>query len=97
MAYSRYKRAPTIGFNYQYGTSNTHVVIKNAIANKTVSFKTIVLNESQRLDHLAAIYYGDAKYWWILAAASNIGWALQLPPGTIINIPEFSEISKYIG
>jgi len=25
--------------------------------------------------------------WWIIAALSNIGWNLQVPPGTKITLP----------
>ena len=46
----------------------------------------IVATGADRLDTLAGTIYGDARYWWVLAAASDIGWCLQIPPGTLINI-----------
>lgn len=46
-----------------------------------------ILKENQRLDHLAHEYFGDSTKWWILAATSNIGWGLQVPAGTVINVP----------
>jgi hypothetical protein len=46
------------------------------------------MNSTQRLDTLAGKYYGSSQYWWIIAAASGIGWGLQVPPGTLIRIPE---------
>ena len=36
---------------------------------------------------MAANVYGDSSLWWIIAAASNIGWGLQVPPGTVLKIP----------
>lgn len=51
-----------------------------------------ILTENQRLDHLAYEYFGDSTKWWILAATSDIGWGMQVPPGTVIRIP--TDISK---
>lgn len=52
----------------------------------------ILIQESQRLDHLAFEYFQNSDWWWVLAATSNIGWGLQVPPGTIIKVP--TDISK---
>ena len=41
-----------------------------------------------RFDTLAQQYYDDSSLWWIIAAASGIGWSLQLPPGTFLTIPK---------
>lgn len=97
MAFSRYQRTDILGYNFQYGTSTTHTVIRNAVKNGRVSFKTIVLHEAERLDHLAFRYYQNGRYWWIIAAASEIGWSLQVPPGTVIRIPDLTDIAKIIG
>ena len=51
--------------------------------------------EGERLDYLAGIYYGDSSFWWVLAAASGIGYALQVPPGTVIRVP--SSIAEVFG
>lgn len=61
--------------------------IRKAIRAGTISYRTVPIKQGQRLDHYAQELYGDGRLWWILAACSNIGWALQLPPGTLINIP----------
>ena len=52
-----------------------------------IQTRSITLTESQRLDHLAHENLGSSHLWWVLAALSDIGWGLQLPAGTIINIP----------
>ena len=58
----------------------------------------IVSQESQRLDILAEEYLGSSQDWWILAALSNIGWCMQIPPGTIINVPrDVSIIQQLVG
>ena len=46
------------------------------------------LLQSTRLDHLASQFYGNSSYWWIIAAASGIGWGMQVPAGTIVRIPQ---------
>lgn len=61
--------------------------IKSAIRNGTLKYKRYKSKEGERLDIIAAKYLGDGRLWWVLAACSNIGWALQIPPGTIIQIP----------
>jgi hypothetical protein len=52
-----------------------------------ISVNPILIKESQRLDHLAHQYLKDSQLWWVLAATSNIGWGMQVPPGTIILVP----------
>ena len=49
----------------------------------------------KRLDQLSGESYGDAGYWWVIAAASGIGWGMQVPPGTLIKIPD--SLEKVIG
>jgi len=46
-----------------------------------------VLKEGERLDAIAGRTYGNARLWWVIAAASGIGWGLQVPPGTQVLIP----------
>ena len=62
-------------------------VIRRSVINNTIESNTIILEEDRRLDQLSGQIYGDASYWWILAAASGIGWGLQVPAGTVILAP----------
>ena len=73
-------------------TAKTMNALRRAHELGLVTTYEVILQESQRLDHLAYEYLGDDKLWWVLAALSNIGWALQLPPGTVIKIP--NDITK---
>jgi len=53
--------------------------------------------EGDRLDTLAAQAYGSGIYWWIIAAASGIGWAPQVPPGTLLIIPTtLAEVAELV-
>jgi len=69
-----------------YSTADTFKIYQ-AVENGLISCNTLVLEQSQRLDHLAGVAYNSSSYWWVIAAASGIGWGLQVPPGTIIRIP----------
>lgn len=97
MALSRYRRTDILDFGRQFGTGRAHEVIRTAIKNGTLAFKAITLTEAQRLDHLAGIYYGNGRYAWVIAAASDIGWMLQVPPGTYIRIPDLDQVTRLVG
>ena len=61
--------------------------IRRSVLSGLVQFKIHTLEGGERLDILAHLQYGSAEYWWIIAAASGIGWPLQVPPGTLLHIP----------
>lgn len=87
MAFSRYSRDIRISLGTQLGTANSILLLKNAIRNGLVPIvNQVIATGDDRLDTLAGNYYGDSRYWWILAAASGIGWGLQVPAGTVINV-----------
>lgn len=97
MALQRYGRAPVLQFGEKYGTSQAILAIRNNVANGNIRKKIYLCEENVRLDILAGEEYGDGKLWWVLAAASGIGWGLQIPPGTLITIPKLEDIIKYVG
>jgi hypothetical protein len=97
MAFSRYARTPVLNFGVQTGTGRAREAIQKAIAAGTLQTKTIVLRGADRLDTLAGALYGDAQYWWVLAAASNVGWGLQVPPGTQIQVPSLADVAALVG
>lgn len=57
------------------------------VQSEDISVKYILSEDRKRLDHYAYEYYGDGMNWWIIAAASGIGWWMQCPPGTLLAIP----------
>jgi len=67
--------------------ANVNYKIFNAVQLGLISANTHILEEGERLDYLAGLNYGDSSLWWIIAAASGIGYALQVPPGTLLRIP----------
>ena len=96
MAFSRYRSTPLINYARQYGTPAAIQTIREGVSTGLIRTRQMLLRGSERLDTLAGSIYGDSRYWWILAAASNIGWGMQVPPGTIINIPELYDINPLV-
>ena len=86
-----------IALGTRFGTSRSHVTIRQAIVDGILSHKPMVLKGFERLDTIAGKFYGDSSLWWVIAAASNIGWGLQVPPGTIINIPDLTQVQSLLG
>ena len=87
MSISRYQNDPTVRNGKLLRTASAVYNIRRAVRNGNIPFKEITLKAGQRLDHLAFSEYGDGRLWWVIAACSNIGWAMQAPAGTIVRIP----------
>ena len=66
---------------------NISGLLYRAIENEEIDIEVKISEEGKRLDHYAYEYYGDAGNWWVIAAASGIGWWLQIPAGTYLVIP----------
>jgi hypothetical protein len=95
MGVSRYAFLPKTSTG-ALATSNAGWKIFRAVESGNLSFSTRVIKGFERLDHIASKAYGSSDMWWIIAAASGIGWGLQVPPGTIIRVPKSqSEALKY--
>lgn len=97
MTLSRYNRTSVLDSGAQFGTNHAAESIRAGIKSGQIRTKTQIMREAQRLDIIAGVEYGDASLWWILCAASNAGWSLQIPPGTIITIPNLSDVAAIIG
>ncbi len=98
MPINRYNRTQIILGGKQYGTSRACSIINKAVASGNISYSELVTVQAQRLDVLAGRRYGDASLWWVIAAASGIGWALQVPSGTLLKVPrKVSDIIALVG
>jgi hypothetical protein len=84
---NRYRSDRRIKGGKLLATNDSINKIKNAIRNGTIKSRSYRSKENERLDTLAGRFLGDSRLWWVLAATSEIGWGLQIPPGTLINIP----------
>ncbi len=92
MPISRYAKDNIILRGSTLATPAATSEIRSAIAQGRLKTQVITLQGLGRLDELAGQFYGDGRYWWVIAAASNIGWGQQVPAGTRIVIPDISEI-----
>ena len=97
MAISRYSQTPRLNLGSLFGTSETVSRIRAGIRSGKINFQVLFLKETIRLDVLAGQYYQDARYYWIISAASDIGWSLQVPPNTRIIIPDLQQALRFIG
>ena len=89
---NRYRRDTLIRKQSQYSTARGAQSITAAVRNGTLRTERYVMTGDQRLDIIAGQRYGDSSLWWVIAAASGIGWALQCPAGTVLYIP--TDIAK---
>jgi nucleoid-associated protein YgaU len=98
MAFSRYARDYPSYDGKGYAASRSIATLRANISAGYVPIqKVIISTEGDRLDTIAGAVYGDGRYWWVLAAASNIGWGMQVPPGTIINVPDIKVVENMLG
>jgi len=67
---------------------NISPYIYRAVSNGRIAADVIMSENGKRLDHYAYEAYGDSSLWWVIAAASNIGWWLQVPAGIRLYIPK---------
>ena len=88
MAISRYAFTGMTKDGKLLATSTNMVKINKEVISGRLNCSTYILEEGQRLDQLAGAVYQNSSYWWIIAAASGIGWGLQIPPGTVLRIPK---------
>ena len=87
MSYGRYTYIPRILARTTIATSVIGTRIYKGVTEGDIRCSTYIIKENERLDHVAAKKYGASTMWWVIAAASGIGWGLQVPPGTILRIP----------
>ena len=90
MAFSRYARTKSLtlaGGKKIVMCSKAYSRVNKAVKSGRLQSSQQVLKQGSRLDTISADVYGDAIYWWVIAAASGIGWQCQVPPGTVLRIP----------
>jgi hypothetical protein len=97
MAINRYARTIIVGLGHRYATSFAIPAIRENVANGNIRFEETILKERERLDILAGKLYGDGRLSWVLGAASNVGWQLQVPAGTLIRVPNLEDVVRFIG
>ena len=98
MSFSRYAQVPKINGGKQYGTSFAGNIIFQAATKGLIRTRTVKIRQAERLDILAHNEYGDGRLWWVIAAASGIGWWMQVPPDTVLRVPtHLDEVEALVG
>ena len=90
----RYTNSTIYSLGQARGASKTPGDIKAAIDAGAIGYSIRVVQEGERLDTIAGQVYGDSTLWWVIASASGIGWALQVPPGTRLIVPDASGLAR---
>ena len=88
MMISRYTGDRLVRMGKNLGSAEAASRIYRGVQRGQIPCDTRILNENERLDIIAGQKYGDSSLWWIIAAASGIGWGLQVPPGILLKIPK---------
>ncbi len=95
--FSRYIRDPKLNRNKLLGTATATAKIRTAIRTGELVIMNIFLtSDLERLDNIAGAVYGDARLWWVLAAASDIGWGMQIPAGTLLRVVDLRKVEELI-
>jgi len=95
MPISRYQNDQVIGRTLS--SAKAHKRIRLALQNGDIPTRQYISKEGERLDILAGRVLGDGRLWWVIAICSNIGWALQVPPGIRLRIPmNLGDVSKLV-
>ena len=87
MTLTRYRQSRLIDNNRAIGTNMSRVTVYNAAKDGSISTEIYITKQGDRLDKIAGERYGDGTLWWVIAAASGIGWWLQIPNGIVLTIP----------
>ena len=84
---SRYLNDTTINQGKILSTGKAVPRIRRAFRQGRIRTREVTLKEFERLDQIAGRELNNSSFWWMIAALSDIGWCLQVPPGTIIRVP----------
>lgn len=88
MARSRYS-GNTIIDGHFYGTWRNPAVengIDHKLIDGLVTVEHVVVS-GERVDQIAARYYGESEYYWIVCLANEIMFPLDISPGDKLRIP----------
>jgi len=92
----RYTSSTVYNLGKARGAARSPGAVYDAVRLGIVPASVRVTQEGERIDTIAGEEYGDSTLWWIIAAASGIGWGLQMPPGTRLLVPNLEQVSRVI-
>lgn len=90
MSVSRYRNVPIIDGKHQATFDFPNIDI-----NQIATF-SIRISDADRLDTLAARYFGQGELWWVIALLNDIDYSWNFASGQIIKIPvDVNEVLKF--
>ena len=60
-------------------------------------FHTVAMEQENRLDIIANIYYKDPSLYWVIALANNLIDPFVVNSGSILRIPSMASLYKFGG
>lgn len=88
------------GYVVKYSEEGEYSInrLKNLYRKKSNKDKVHIVIDGERLDTIAYKYYGNSKYWWVLADANDIKDTLINPfvldSGTKLLIPDLDNFKS---
>ena len=80
----------------QYGTQILHN--PNTVQRMVLSKDSYIWSVGDHFYNLAAKYYGDPTYWWVIAWYNGYPTEADISPGAIIDVPiNLEEALKALG
>jgi nucleoid-associated protein YgaU len=90
---SRYENASILRVTTADGSTQFAIYPTRMLLTEQVTFVQRTVVAGDRLDTLAHRYYQNSLLWWIIARANpEILYPDDIPPGTILRIPDASSI-----
>ena len=88
MARSRYSNTKVLD-GFYYSTWRNRALEGSIEPNMLDGISTVehFVVAGERLDHLAARYFGDDQYYWVIALVNSIANPLDISPGQRLLIP----------
>ena len=84
--YDKFSKVRSVSTDY-YRIETFPSITAKELAN--IPHSVIVWKETDRMDALASVILGDARYWWIICLMNDLvnPFSYNLLPGTLLKIP----------
>lgn len=92
-AQSRYENAELVFVTDSGDLQRKRVVEVPRYYGASFTARRHIAREGQRLEQLAALYFGDPELWWVIALANpELFYPEDLEAGTVVRIPNATPI-----
>jgi hypothetical protein len=85
---SRYENETVVRITDASGVSQPAIYVRPDIDAATFRYQLYAVQDGDRLDNLAATFFGDPEFWWVIARANpEVFYPSNLSPGMLLRIP----------